>query len=503
MKQTFLELSGRKGGVNTQSMSLFAENVLKLMTGSVVAQGLAFVVTPLLTRVYAPEAFGLAALFTAITGIVAAVSCLRYELAIMLPENDQDACNLVAACMGFVLLFTVLTAIFLYFAGDLVVLLLNSSDMQRYLWLMPVSVFAGGTFLALRYWFTRHKRFGAISKAQILSSGIVQADKLGMGYAGHATGGSLIVANLIGQLASVVMLGAFMLRNDWQIFRASIGWKKLQHNIKAYKNFPIYSTWSVLLNTASLYMPAIILSVYFSHEIVGFYALGRAVLGIPLTLLGGAIGQVFFQKASQVRHHKKELSRVVEAVFKRLMSLGMLPIVMLMFVGEDIFVVAFGEHWAEAGIYVQILALLVFFQFISSPISMLFSVLDQQRQGLYFNLLLFATRMAALIVGGISGDVRLTMFLFAWTGAVCYGILSFWLISKAGVPVGDAFSQFFRQAIYMTPVLMLIVSIKWFGGYGEIGVLVWSGCSLMSYYLFAVWHDKELRKTVLTVFVKR
>jgi O-antigen/teichoic acid export membrane protein len=396
-----------------------------------------------------------------------------------------------------------LAAICLIFLDDFVILLLKTPEMQTYLWLMPVAIFFGGTFLVLRYWFARFKKFGAISKAQIFSSGIVQADKLGMGYAGHATGGSLIIANLMGQIASVAILGAPLIRSNWQLFRTCIGWDKLLSNIKAHKNFPLYSTWSVLLNTASLYMPAIMLGFYFSTEVVGFYALGRAMLGIPLTLLGGSIGQVFFQKASQVRDQKGELSRVVEAVYKRLMVFGMLPIFMLMFVGEDIFVVAFGRHWAEAGSYVQILALLVFFQFISSPISMLFSVLEQQRQGLYFNLLLFTTRITALILGGMSGDVRLTIFLLAYTGAACYSILFFWLISKAGVPFGGTCYHFLRQAIYIAPVLVLIISIKWYGGYGEMSVLIWSGCSVMLYYLLAVRHDKELREAALTILKKR
>ena len=72
--------------------SSFATNVLKLVTGSVFSQGLGVLVAPIVARLFAPEAFGVAALFASIAGIVGVVACLRYELAIMLaPTLTKNA----------------------------------------------------------------------------------------------------------------------------------------------------------------------------------------------------------------------------------------------------------------------------------------------------------------------------------------------------------------------------------------------------------------------------
>jgi len=264
--------------------------------------------------------------------------------------------------------------------------------------------------------------------------------------------------------------------------------------LKRYKNFPLYSTWSVLLNSASTHLPIIILAVYFPPSVVGFYALGRAVLGIPMSLIGRSIANVFYQKASDVHGHSGNLSAVVQEVFKRLVSLGMFPILMLIFIGKDLFVIVFGSQWAEAGIYVQILAIWILFQFISSPISALISVLEKQRSGLIFNMLLFATRAASLIVGGISGNIQFTLVIFAITGAACYGLLSLWLISKADMHLGNAFSQIGKYCIISSPFLILILLAKWVWGVQETGVLLLSFSSLFVYYIHVVWQDKELRK---------
>ena len=81
-------------GKRTDALS-FASDVLKLAGGTAFAQALAILASPLITRLYGPEAFGLAALFTSIVGIVGVVACLRYELAIMLPKRDEEAANLL------------------------------------------------------------------------------------------------------------------------------------------------------------------------------------------------------------------------------------------------------------------------------------------------------------------------------------------------------------------------------------------------------------------------
>ena len=102
-----------------------------------------------------------------------------------------------------------------------------------------------------------------------------------------------------------------------------------------------------------------------------------------MNMVGGAVAQVFFQKASEAHNRTGNLSKVVEEVFNRLVSLGIFPILLLTLIGEDLFIVAFGERWAEAGVYMQILGLWIFFQFISSPISTLFAVLEKQNYGLF------------------------------------------------------------------------------------------------------------------------
>ena len=69
----------------------FVRHVVTLMTGTAVAQAIPIAMSPILTRIYTPEDFGLFALYMSTSALLAEVATGRYELAIMLPKKDEDA----------------------------------------------------------------------------------------------------------------------------------------------------------------------------------------------------------------------------------------------------------------------------------------------------------------------------------------------------------------------------------------------------------------------------
>ena len=70
--------------------STYAKNVLTLMTGTGLAQAIPIAISPILTRIYTPEEFGVFALYMAIASILTVLVTGRYEMAILLPKKDPD-----------------------------------------------------------------------------------------------------------------------------------------------------------------------------------------------------------------------------------------------------------------------------------------------------------------------------------------------------------------------------------------------------------------------------
>ena len=58
--------------------SEFSKNVLKLISGTTVAQAIPVLISPILARLYNPQNFGDFALFTSFVSILAVMTTFRY-----------------------------------------------------------------------------------------------------------------------------------------------------------------------------------------------------------------------------------------------------------------------------------------------------------------------------------------------------------------------------------------------------------------------------------------
>lgn len=466
----------------------FAGNVLKLTSGSVVAQGIGVLLAPIVARLFAPEAFGVAALFTSITSIVGIVACLRYELSIMLPGSDNEAANLLAVSLLCVVIVACITALVIVCFDDVIVGLFNVDKLKQYLWLVPPTVLLAGISLALNNWNTRTKQFGRLSITQVVSASITQVIKVVAGFAGYVSGGVLILASILGGLVSTLILGCQIWKNDNQLFKSSIRRHKIGYGIKRYRNFSLIDTWGSLLNIISWQLPVLFLSFYFSPAIVGFYALGSAVVRMPLRIIGSAVAQVFYQKASEEKN-RGDVYQITINTYKRLVALGLFPLLMLCIIGQDLFLVVFGHNWSEAGIYTQILAPWAFFTFASSPLSTLFLVFERQHFALLMHSAIFFTRFISLYIGGILGNVYIALGLFSLTGVLVYGGLAYWNMRLAGISFYTIAAVFLRYFCYFFPAALSLLFMKYYLGISSAILLIVSIFMICFYELIVFCRD--------------
>jgi lipopolysaccharide exporter len=434
--------------------STFAGNVLRLASGTALAQVLSVLASPLMVRLFAPETFGLFAVFTSLTSILAVLACLRYELAIMLPERDEEAVNLLGVSLGFSLLLSLLMVPVIFWGQEYLLRWLNAPRLAPYLWLVPPMVFVSGVFLALNYWNSRTKHFGRLSIARVSNSVATIITQLSFGLAGFATAGTMIGASVGGKLLATAVLGGQIWQDDRKIFLQAINWREMVRGVKRYRKFPLIDIWGALFNTVSWQLPVFLLALFFSQAAVGFYAFGFRLINLPMSLIGAALSQVYFQK------DQSRLAETTLKVFQRLVALCLLPTLLLSVVGREAFSLIFGPDWAEAGVYTQILSIWMFFWFISSPLSTIFIILERQELFLIVQFAILASRAISLYIGGMLGDVYLSLGLFSISGVLIYGGLTFWNLSMANVRLKDSFLISFRYLLYALPVIAPVFLLK-------------------------------------------
>jgi O-antigen/teichoic acid export membrane protein len=412
------------------SQSAFVRNVIVLMSGTALAQALQFAVSPILSRLYDPSAFGILGVFLATKAIISVASAAKYELSIVLPEKDEVAANL------FVLGCGIVTAVALLVLGGVAVgrtelaTLAGEPDLAPYLWWLPPAVLAAGLYQVLNYWATRKKHYTRLSLSQGVRSVGVAGTQVPAGYFRSGPTG-LVGGQVAGELLATAVLGVQILREDYQKIRDSVGLSKMREGAATYKKFPLYTAPQDFVNSASQNVPSYFLAFFFSPAAVGFYWFTWRLLKAPSRLIKEAIRKVFYQRISRKHNEGKDLFTDLWQTTVGLAALGFIPVLIIGVAGPSIFDFVFGDEWVRAGDYAQWLVLWWFFGFINVPSVMLIHTFGLQHLLFGYEVAQAVARIGAIVLGAYLGDDLMAIVLFSVVGAVFNGglvVFVFWYV---------------------------------------------------------------------------
>jgi lipopolysaccharide exporter len=395
-------------------------DVLKIVSGTAIAQALNALATPILSRLYLPEEYGIFGTFTSFSLILSTIICLRYDVAIVLPNRDEDAADLLRVSLASSLVLSLMIG--LVFSLNIVSLpsQIISTSFLQYKWLLALNLVGMGFFQAFNYWSTRHKRYWWLSVARIGSTVVTLILQIGLAlFLGSLVGG-LIFGFLAGFFISAAIQFLPIWREDSRVIFHSFSASRLASNLKRYRKFPLVDSWNVFLNAASWNLVPVLIFALFSSTQAGFYAMAYRLIQMPVALISVAVGQVYFQHSSRVKENENELIKIAGSVLRRLTALGLFPALLLTIIGKDLFTVFLGETWAEAGVYVQIMGLWLFFWFLSNPFSVLTSVKERQGLAVTIEGINLACRVLSVVIGSYLGNIYLALVLFASTGILTF-----------------------------------------------------------------------------------
>ena len=375
--------------------SEFTRNVLTLMTGTTIAQAIPIAISPILTRIYTPEDFGVFALYMSLLMIFGNLAAGRYEMAILLPKNNTDAKHIVVVAI----ILSFITSLIFFF---LIVLfhkqimgVLDNNNISIWLYLLPLNIFLFSVASILYYWYNRKKEYKTLANNQILKSSVQGIVNLLVGYFGKITAG-LIFGTLLGTFISVIYLFQ-KVKNDFDKFIFSKYRAILLLN--KYQKFPKFLILSNFLESLSTQLPILLISSFFGITIVGFYALSQRIVKIPLMFMGSSISSVFRQKASKLLVTTGSCRVLYLNTLKKLFILGTIPFITFYFIAPDMFRIIFGEEWKVTGEYAQLLTPLFYLEFIIYPLRIMFIVAEQQAYTVYIQIYAIISVCIAFTVG--------------------------------------------------------------------------------------------------------
>lgn len=379
----------------------FVRNVLIMATGTAAAQVITMSLSPFITRLYGPEAFGLLGAFTAIIAIVSPIAALTYPTAIVLPKNEKDANGLIRLSLSITIIIAIIMALILVIFNDPVIELLKLEEIATFLYLIPLVVLFSGSLEVVEQWLIRTKQFGITAKVTFSQSLILNGSKVGMGLA-FPFAATLIILTVLGQVLKTTMMLLWIRRSSdmKSIKEINTGEKvPIRELAIKYKNFPVYRAPQVFLNGASQSLPILMLTSLFGPASAGYYTIGRTVLNIPTELIGKSVGDVFYPRISEAANNGENLTYLIRKATIILGVVGLLPFGIVVAFGPWLFSLVFGSEWTMAGEYARWIALWSYFIFINQPSIKALPVLSAQAFHLRFTTFTLLTRMAALAVG--------------------------------------------------------------------------------------------------------
>lgn len=416
----------------------FVRNVLAVAGGTAVAQGITMVFSPLVTRLYGPEAYGIQGVFMSVSGVLTTVAAMNYPIAIVLPKSDADAFGLARLSIYIGIGMCILATAFLFIYGPELLNLLNAGKIAAFIYLIPVIMFVSVVNRIASQWLIRKKAFALTAKVTIWQALLINSAKAGLGfiYPGAIT---LIVMNIVNGL-----LGAAMALIGWRISRAiqpvaakiSGPPSNVWTLAKNHRDFPLYRTPQELLNTFSQSLPVMMLATYFGPSNVGFFSIASGALALPASLIGASVMQVFYPRINEALHRGEDARGLIVKATLGLALSGSLPFVIVIAAGPMLFGLIFGADWETAGVYAQWLSPWLFFQYINKPAVSAIPALGLQRGLLIYELFSTGTKVLALYLGYavFKSDVA-AIALFSVFGVVAYVWLIMWVIVHSGKPL--------------------------------------------------------------------
>lgn len=411
------------------SQSGFLRSVGILVGGTALAQGIGFAVLPVLTRLYSPEDFGVLTVYTSLLSVLSVVACLRFEVAIPLPEKDEDAASLLTLGVGLSVVISLLVTLFVLTVPEVIAAVLKQPSIQDYLWLLPLGVLGASGYNALQFWSTRRRRFSLIARTRVTQATGAASLQVGLGFAGIAPLG-LLLGQVVNSMAGVGRLARDLWQTDRSLFRGMDA-ERLHKAWRDYSAFPRYSTWEALTNSASQHLPILLLPALTGDAELGFLFLAMRVMQMPMSFLGSAVSQVYLTRAPE-EHRADRLGVLNVKILSALLQSGVGPLVFLGILAPDLLQLFFGQEWQRTGVLIAWMTPWSVTQFLAAPISMALHIAGKSRIALLLQIFGVLLRSAAVL--GASGFLGATeryalsggIFYFVYLAAVLYFIPPNW-----------------------------------------------------------------------------
>ncbi len=397
-----------------------------MLGGNVLAQVIALAAYFILMRIFSPDDYGLYNIFYSYIEVLIILSTLKYELAVVVADDDREANDLAGLTLRINTLVSLLLltiVLVLWLTGMLPG---NFAQLGWMVLLIPPMVFFCGTSRVYGALFNRMHRYRSIAVNETVNAGTGALLKIALGLLGMLQAGMPVgtvagraIANITYRL-KLRQLGRTPSFHGDRTAAFSV--------MRKHRNFPFFVASKDFINSLSYNLPFLWLALYFDRAEVGLFALALTFTFRPANLLNTAIEKVYYARTAEGVRQGEPVGRMISRMLLVVNAIALPVCILAWFAAEPVFSFCFGGRWAGCGVYVRALLPWIFLSLSATPLTFISNVFSTQRIEFYFYLVLLALRVAAIAIGVSAGGFLLAIRLYAAAGALISASLLMWYL---------------------------------------------------------------------------
>lgn len=408
----------------------FIKSSIVLISGSILAQIISIIASPLMTRLYTEAQIGEYTLILTAVSMFGSVICGRYDATIVSEENETNVWALIKLSafitVGLSIVASIGYTVYYSFLDET-----SMSWFATFIWIFVLLVLTGIGNILVSY-NNRKKEYKLMTSVHLVRTLGKEATLVGLGFLKNGTLG-LLISQVMSLILGVGKQSKSLRKNISDVVHTPIS--RVRENAKKHRRQLMYSVPAHFANNFSYSSLNLFVSGLFGLDILAYYSMSFRMLGLPLSLLSANVSKVFFEKAAR-EHETHGSYRKSFLQTTGLLALVAVPmVIVLMIFAPMLFELFFGDGWYQSGVYVRYLAPMFGIRFIVSPLTPCMTVSNKQGNELMIQLLFVGASVVSYTLCRVI-DSRMETFLLTVT--ILYSVIySIYYIYMFKISKGD------------------------------------------------------------------
>ncbi len=386
----------------------FVRNVAYNLSGNTFVLIIGFLLTPVIAKIYGPEAYGNFAIFTAIASLIIPFATLQLQAGYVAAESKIEFFTLVRITLLALVTVTILSGITLFVYVHFI-----DNSFESFYFAIPIYVFFSGLFIMFRGWNIKLQEFKRSAQSRIAATVVGKSSTLSYGIIWSQDALGIVIGSVLAFISeSIGLLSKRMLLEAKLIFTKKIEYALYRITLLKYKQYPTYVALNSIINSISTQLPIYFIATQFTKDDVGLFSLSLSLIQIPLNLMGTSIGAVFLPKIAAIINDVEIRNKTVLGLFNKLFYVGVIGLLALALVLGLFLTLLLGDEWAGASHLSSFMAISFAFAVAAIPLSVVFRLIHYEKANLKLTLFFIVFKICGLVIGGLLNDFNFAVFIY-------------------------------------------------------------------------------------------